>query len=74
MGGGRSPELTNYTAPFRQTTFHKVYNDNNFPYPFKDISHLNVTRRYSAARIYHTTPSSSSTSLSADKRPQGKRC
>ena len=61
MGKNRSwavveaPDSHNALTPYRKITFHKVDNDNNFLYPFEDISYLNVSSRYSTARTPHCT-------------------
>jgi hypothetical protein len=63
----------NAHAPYTQITFHKVGDDNNFPYPLEDISHLDVTGRHSAPRTLHYIIILMHI-LSMERWPQGKLC
>ncbi len=60
-------------AVYKPATFHKVDRDNNYAFPYEDISHLQITGRYSEALSIETRLSSD-TSSSADKRPPEKLC
>jgi len=36
---------------YRPAAFHTIERGNNYPYPFEDISHLLITRRYFSATL-----------------------
>ena len=67
----RCPTFDNARVPYRETTFHEVDSDNKFPYPFLDISQLNITYRYSGIKTPRYTIIFN-TFLCTDRRPQGR--